>query len=146
VLKIPAFAKRQNVSGQAMTTQQQTYRNSTGLIIALAVIGLFIFFPVWINVYVAPIYLIIHGLLVLGLTKINGFQSTIKPVKFGLIISGIPLGLLLVQNIFTVPLYISTKSNLGEILVVTGLTFIVCLADFFTTFLIYNNWWTKKKV
>ena len=129
-----------------MTTQQQTYRNSTGLIIALAVIGLFIFFPVWINVYVAPIYLIIHGLLVLGLTKINDFQSTIKPVKFGLIISGIPLGLLLVQNIFTIPLYISTKSNLGEILVVTGLTFIVCLTDFFTTYLIYNNWWSKKKL
>ena len=129
-----------------MTTQQQTYKNSTGLIITLAVIGLFIFLPVWINVYIAPIYLIVHGLLVLGLTNINSFQSTIKPIKFGLIISGIPLGLLLIQNIFTIPLYISTNSSLGEILVVTGLTFIVCLADFITTYFIYNYWWTKKKV
>jgi len=129
-----------------MTTQQQTYRNSTGLIITLAVIGLFIFLPVWINVYIAPVYLIVHGLLVLGLTNIKSFKSTIKPIKFGLIISGIPLGLLLIQNIFTIPLYISTDSNLGEILVVTGLTFIVCLADFVATYFIYKYWWTKKRV
>jgi len=126
-------------------TTQQPYRNSTVLIIALAVIGLFIFLPVWINVFIAPIYLIIHGLLVLGLTKIKGFQSTMKPIKFGLLISGIPLGLLLIQNVFTIPLYISTHSNLGEIIVVTSLTFIVCLIDFFTTYYIYNYWWTKVK-
>jgi hypothetical protein len=128
-----------------MTTQQHTYRNSTGLIITLAVTGLFIFLPVWINVYIAPIYLIVHGLLVLGLLSIKTFQSTIKPLKFGLIISGIPLGLLLIQNIFTIPLYISTDSNLGEIVVVTGLTFIVCLVDFVTTYFIYNYWWSKKR-
>jgi hypothetical protein len=128
-----------------MTTQQHTYRNSTGLIITLAVTGLFIFLPVWINVYIAPIYLIVHGLLVLGLVSIKTFQSTIKPLKFGLIISGIPLGLLLIQNIFTIPLYISTDSNLGEIVVVTGLTFIVCLVDFVTTYFIYNYWWSKKR-
>jgi hypothetical protein len=82
---------------------------------------------------------------VFGLTKIKNFQSTIKPIKFGLIISGIPLGLLLIQSIFTIPLYILTDSNLEEILVVTGLTFIVCLADFLSTYFIYNYWWTRKK-
>lgn len=128
-----------------MRTHQQTYRNSTGLIIALVVIGLFIFLPVWINVFIAPIYLFIHGVLVLGLTKIKSFQSTIKPIKFGLIVSGIPLGLLLIQNIFTIPIYVSTNGNLVEILVVTGLTFIVCIADFITTYIIYNYWWTKKR-
>lgn len=129
-----------------MTTQHQINRNSTGLIISLAVIGLLIFLPVWINVFIAPIYLIIHGLLVLGLTKINSFQSTMKPVKFGLIISGIPPGLLLIQNIITIPLYISTNSNLGEILVVTGLTFMVCLADFVMTYFIYSHWKTRNKI
>ncbi len=120
-------------------------QNSTGLIIALVAIGLLLFLPIWMNAYLTPIYLIIHGLLVFGLTKINDFKSALKPVTFGLITCGTPLGLMLIQDIISIPIYLVLNGNLSEILFVTGFTFLVCLVDFVLTYFIYKFWWTRKQ-
>lgn len=120
-----------------------TQKKSTGQITLLTVVELFLFFTIWINIYIAPIYLIVHGLMVFGLVKMKNFYSTLSPTKFGLLICGLPLGLLLIQNIFTIPLYVMANGELGEILAVTGLTLIVTAVDFAITYFIYNKWWTS---
>ena len=122
-----------------MKTQHMQNKNSTRLITALTIVGAFLFFTVFINFYVIPIYLIVHGLLVFGLVNIKNFYSTIKPIKFGLLLCASPLGLILVQNILTIPLYIVTNSNVIEIFAVTGLTMIVSVLDFVVTYYIYNK-------
>ena len=124
-----------------MTTQHMQNKNSTRLITALTIVGPFLFFAVLINFYVIPVYIIVHGLLVFGLVNIKSFYSTIKPIKFGLLLCGIPFGLILIQSILTIPLYIATNSNVIEILAVTGLTLIVSVLDFAVTYYIYNKWW-----
>ncbi len=129
-----------------MKTTQQQNKHSTGLIATLVVLGLLLFFSIYINILIAPIYLIIHGLLVFGLLKINSFNSTLKPIKFGLLLSGLPLLLIILINLPAIPIYLATNSNVLEILTIIGLTLIVCLLDFIVVYAIYKRWWLPTQV